>query len=93
MNIVKKYIAYLNDNPEHLWFKRKLYGWGWAPATWQGWLITFMFVALMIGNAFRIKSNSYDPHHVPVEFIIETVILVIVLIGICWWKGEKVRWI
>jgi hypothetical protein len=21
------------------WFGRKAHGWGWSPATWQGWLV------------------------------------------------------
>jgi hypothetical protein len=32
----KKYIEYLKDNPQGYWFKRKVWGWGWTPVTWQG---------------------------------------------------------
>ncbi len=28
------------------WFKAKNYGWGWYPATWQGWLILAGFIYL-----------------------------------------------
>lgn len=37
--MLKEYLEYLKDNPKHLWFKRKLYGWGWVPVRWQGWLV------------------------------------------------------
>jgi len=37
--MIKEYIAYLKDNPQGYWFKAKLYGWGWDPAIWQGWLV------------------------------------------------------
>ena len=23
--------------PQKLWFKAKLYGWGWYPCSWEGW--------------------------------------------------------
>ncbi len=27
--MIKKYLNYIKDNPEHYWFKAKIYGWGW----------------------------------------------------------------
>ena len=59
MNVLKQYIEYLKNNPEGYWFKRKLYGWGWTPATWQGWLVLAVFVVLMILNAFRVDAGSH----------------------------------
>jgi hypothetical protein len=29
----KRQLDYLRNNPQRYWFKRKLYGWGWTPAT------------------------------------------------------------
>lgn len=92
MNIVKEYIAYLRHNPEGYWFKRKLYGWGWTPATWQGWLILFVFVALIALNAYRIDSASHSASDTITAFVPQTAILVLVLIGICWKTGETPRW-
>jgi len=37
--MLKKYIAYLKDNPKRYWFKAKMYGWGWTPVKWQDWLV------------------------------------------------------
>ena len=37
--MIKEYIAYLKDNLKRYWFKSKLYGWGWVPVKWQGWLV------------------------------------------------------
>jgi hypothetical protein len=31
------------------WFRRRAVGFGWQPATWQGWLITLAAVAAIIG--------------------------------------------
>lgn len=74
-----------------LWFKAKEYGWGWYPVTWQGWLVIVLFIVLAVGNAFRLNIESQGST-VPMEFLIETAVLVIVLIGVCFWKGEKPGW-
>ena len=29
------------------WFRAKLYGWGWTPVTWQGWLATLLMTAIL----------------------------------------------
>ena len=92
MNIFKKYIAYLKDNPKHYWFKRKLYGWGWTPATWQGWLVLFVFVALIILNFYRLDSVSHSASDTLINFLPQTAILLVILMIICWKTGEKPRW-
>lgn len=77
-----------------LWFVTKRYGWGWTPATWEGWLVLVVFVAAMVANALRLGGAAQPPvaPAFPVEFVVETAILVAVLIGICYAKGEKPRW-
>ena len=54
MNIFKKYSEYLRDNPEGYWFKRKLYGWGWTPARWQGWVVLVVYIIGVMAFAFTI---------------------------------------
>lgn len=89
--MIKEYIAYLKDNPQHLWFKRKLYGWGWTPATWQGWLIVGMYILIVIGLAFAINENS-SLHEVVLTFILPVVLLTSTLIFTCYKFGEKPKW-
>ena len=36
------------------WFKRRGYGWGWTPASWQGWFIMFVFMATLFAAIFVI---------------------------------------
>lgn len=31
------------------WFRPRLFGWGAAPATWQGWVLTLVIAATAIG--------------------------------------------
>ena len=30
-----------------LWFKAKKYGYGWYPATWQGWLVILVYLTIL----------------------------------------------
>ena len=78
-------------NSEHLWFKRKLYGWGWTPATWQGWLVILVYVVLVALFAFTIDENS-PAREVFFTGILPVALLTIALISICYKFGEKPRW-
>lgn len=91
MNIFKKYYNYITDNPNNYWFKRKLYGWGWTPATWQGWLITGIFIILIAVFAFTIDENS-PPQEVMFTFLLPVALLTATFIRIAYRTGEKPRW-
>lgn len=88
----KRYFEYLKDNPERYWFKRKLFGWGWTPATWQGWAVLLGFVALIMLNFRRIDVHSHSASDTLINFIPQTVILTLVLLAICCLTGERPRW-
>lgn len=90
--MLQDYIEYLKDNPRHYWFKAKLYGWGWTPATWEGWTVMILFLAAIIFNAYRIDLGSHSVSDTLLSFIPQTVILVFLLIIICYIKGESPRW-
>ena len=91
MNIFKKYSEYLRDNPEGYWFKRKLYGWGWTPARWQGWVVLVVYIIGVMAFAFTIDENS-PSREVMFTGILPIILLTIALIRICYKKGEKPRW-
>ena len=91
MNIFKEYIAYIKDNPEGYWFKRKLYGWGWAPATWQGWLILALYIVAIVAFALTIDNDS-PPREIVFTFVFPVVVLTLLLIRICYRTGEKPKW-
>lgn len=90
--MVKKYIAYLKDNPEGYWFKRKLYGWGWTPARWQGWLVILVFLLLVVLNFYRRDSYAHSASDTLRPFLLETAALILILFFICRKTGEKPRW-
>ena len=35
---------------KHPWFGPKRFGWGWTPITWEGWLVTVLFLAVVLGT-------------------------------------------
>lgn len=92
MKIIRKYIEYLKDNPEHLWFKRKLYGWGWTPARWQGWLIILVFIVFLIWNGFSLGPDENIGTEQITWFFGRIIISVSILITICYKTGEKPKW-
>lgn len=91
MSIFKKYDDYVNDNPEGYWFKRKLYGWGWTPVTWQSWLVILVYIALAVTLGLTLDETS-PTNEIVFTFLLPLVLITITLIRICYKKGEKPRW-
>ena len=92
MNVLKEYIDYIKDNPEHYWFKAKLYGWGWTPATVEGWFVMVVYCALILGNFYRIDRVSHPASDTLQPLLAETVFLTGILILVCWRTGERPHW-
>jgi len=84
---LKLYADYIKDNPKNYWFKRKIFGWGWFPAKWQGWLVILIFLwfVFYITNIFLNKGRT-------LEYSVLLTIAVVILIYIGYKKGEKARW-
>ncbi len=89
--MIKEYIKYLKDNPQGYWFKRKLYGWGWTPATWQGWATIGVYIVLILLFALTVDENS-PKNEVFFTFFLPIILLTVTLIRICYTKGESPRW-
>ncbi len=70
---------------EKLWFKRKSYGWGWTPCTWEGWVVLLGWVTVLY---FIVENVKYEQNtHFLIIFL-----MTVLLIGICYKKGEKPKW-
>lgn len=89
--MIRQYIRYLKDNPKGYWFKAKLYGWGWVPATWQGWLITLVYLIAVLFFALTIDTKS-PVREIVFTFVLPVALLTITFIRICYKKGENPNW-
>ena len=85
--MLKKYIAYLKDNPRGYWFKAKLCGWGWMPVKWQGWLVVAFCVAIVVAGV-RIGEVDDAPGAALMGVLLATGLL----FTFGYWKGEKPGW-
>ena len=74
-----------------LWFKRKTYGWGWYPASWEGWLVTALYAGLVIFFGTTIDEHS-PTKEVFFTFIIPVTLLTITFIRLAYRMGEKPKW-
>jgi uncharacterized membrane protein YhaH (DUF805 family) len=75
-----------------IWFKAKRYGYGWYPATWQGWLIMLVWVVLITITAFQIDANSHSVSDTLIGIVPLWLFYTVILIVICVLTGEKARW-
>ena len=88
----ENHIKYLKDNPNNLWFKRKLYGWGWTPVKWQGWVVILAYILILfiLFKDVDPEVNTFKENLIPVFLLF--IILTVILIGICYKKGESPKW-
>ena len=81
----------MTNDPRGYWFKAKLYGWGWTPVTWQGWVVLLVYVVALGGLSFTIDKTA-PTNHVLWTFIALVALLTVCLIAICYKTGERPRW-
>ena len=75
------------DKPTY-WFPAKRYGWGWGlPTAWQGWVVMAIFALLLLAGAVTLL-----PSHGPVAFVAYAALLCVLLLAVCWLKGEPPAW-
>jgi len=90
MSIFKAYIDYIKDNPKGYWFKAKLYGFGWVPARWQGWVVMLAFIAFLLWNGMTLGDTPTETELT--SFFIKLGVAIFVILAICWRTGERPHW-
>ena len=80
-----------NENMPKLWFKAKRYGYGWYPATWEGWLVLSIYIVLVLAFSLTVDDTS-PPREIFFTCILPVALLTTILIRIAYKKGEKARW-
>lgn len=89
---VRKYFEYIKDNPQHVWFKRKLYGFGWTPATWEGWMVTGIYALAVMIIFKRSDALSDSTNDILINLVVPFAIITSWLLATCFWKGERLGW-
>ena len=64
---------------KHAWFGPKRIGWGWTPVSWEGWLVTALFVAVVGAGAITFGHGP--------AFLYFVIGAVAALGLICWLTG------
>lgn len=68
---------------EKLWFRpKRALGWGWEPASWEGWLVTALFVGGIVALPFVFELSE-------TATVGWSAVGVVVLLVICWLKGTS----
>ncbi len=81
-----------NQTMKKVWFKAKNYGWGWYPATWQGWLVILLYlVAIVVGFSWD-DNGSHSGSDTLLKFVPRMIVLTAILIAVSYAKGEPPRW-
>ncbi len=74
------------------WFRPKRYGYGATPITWQGWLLTIAFVALLIG-IMKMLEAGFGGGQARVAVLAATAAATVLFIWISWRKTDGAwRW-
>lgn len=83
------------SNKKKFWFKRKRYGYGWVPSTWQGWLVIvlYMFVVGLVSYLVLHDANESPITTVDLAFFYGTIIIAVaILLIVTRTKGPKPKW-
>ena len=71
------------------WFPAKRYGWGWGlPARWQGWVVLAIYAVLLAAGIVGLRPGRASS----IGFVVYVVGVSVLLVLVCWWKGEPPRW-
>lgn len=83
---------YVNKKMKKIWFKRKLYGYGLAPSTWQGWLVILLYFVGFVYVFRNIDTYSHSGSDTLIGVVVPVFALTGILIIISIMTGEKMRW-
>jgi len=80
------------NSPKLVWFRTKRYGFGWYPVSWQGWLVSFIWVAVYAGLISTLNLRLNFSWQASVISVLLAIPLVGLLVLIARKTGEKSTW-
>lgn len=75
-----------------IWFRAKKIGWGWTPITWEGWIVTILYIIPIVQFSILANQESHSSGDFVIDLSIPFVINTIFLLIICYAHGEKPGW-
>ena len=75
-----------------LWFKAKRYGIGWRPVTMEGWVVTLMYLFLLVFFFGAIDSHSHSNSDTLISFSLPFIGLTSLFLSVCYARGECLVW-
>lgn len=76
------------------WYKRRRYGWGWAPVTWQGWSVVVACLGAIIVAAMVLLGD--EPHNTWTAdswtFLGVAAIILCILLASGYARGPRPKW-
>ena len=79
----------MNSN-KRIWFKRKKYGYGWTPSTWEGWAVIVFYMVLGIAPLLFFSFVVIERYLI--FYIIYNLIEGAGLFYVCKKFGETPKW-
>ncbi len=76
----------------NLWFRRKTYGWGWTPITWQGWTVSALFIGFPLAVKMLMKLLHFTKEIQNFSLLATLPLVTVGLFIVCLRYGEKPRW-
>ncbi len=83
----------MSKTPSNYWFKRRRYGWGWVPVTWQGFATLIGFLVVILIAAYQMPPKPAQPSTSQLVLFVSIfagAVIVLVLIGLA--KGPRPQW-
>lgn len=74
------------------WFKRRRYGYGWVPSTWQGWFVLIIYIVTISVVSFLIDYESKEIPKNLIMYLSFVLLSTTVLLLITYKKGPKPKW-
>jgi len=75
-----------DDDTKPVWFRERMFGSGYGPSSWQGWLATAIFILLCVGTgklATYLISHfhlaAYWTYAVIALFVVYTAVFLVIL--------------
>lgn len=76
-------------NSKKKWFKAEMYGWGWYPVSWEGWIIISLYMIAISLHFINIEKFAHSTSDALLNFSIPFVITTVFLLIICYARGER----